>query len=102
MTFRQRFSRTLFVMFLAGAFAFVAAALPFSAAFAAGDPPMLAQSGIPTFEQADRNRDGLVDKTEAAAVPGLTAVLEQADRNKDGKLDKMEFGQAAALMTSGK
>ena len=37
------------------------------------------------FERADRNRDGFVDKSEAAVVLGLSANFERADRSRDGQ-----------------
>jgi len=52
----------------------------------------------PGFEQADRNKDGLVDKSEAGVVPGLSANFERADRNKDGKLDKAEFEKGLQIL----
>ncbi len=46
------------------------------------------------FEKADRNKDGYVDRGEAAAVPGLSAVFGKSDRDADGRLDKVEYGKA--------
>jgi hypothetical protein len=45
----------------------------------------------PSFAQLDRNFDGYVDATEAAALPALAEALPRLDRNGDGKLDKIEF-----------
>ena len=56
----------------------------------------------PQFEQADRNKDGLVDKSEAGVVPGLSANFERADRSKDGKLDKEEFARGLAIVVGHK
>src|SRR2546423_13216071 len=50
----------------------------------------------PSFEDCDRNGDGMVDKSEAGSVPGLSANFERADLNKDGKLDPEEFEKAIA------
>lgn len=52
----------------------------------------------PSFERADRNRDGFVDKSEAGAVPGLSANFERADRNKDGRLDREEFSRGLVIV----
>lgn len=52
----------------------------------------------PDFERADRNKDGFIDKSEAGAVPGLSAYFERADRNRDGKLDRSEFSQGLLLV----
>ena len=50
------------------------------------------------FERADRNRDGFVDKSEAAVVPGLSANFERADRSRDGKLDPQEFAKGLEIL----
>jgi hypothetical protein len=47
----------------------------------------------PVFELVDRNRDGYVDRKEAAAVPGLAASFESMDRNGDGRLDRVEYAR---------
>ena len=54
----------------------------------------------PSFEECDRNRDGHLDKSEAGAVPGLSANFERADTNKDGRLDREEYDRALALLDS--
>lgn len=59
-----------------------------AAAMAAAIPE---RSAPPDFQQADRNHDGRVDKSEAGAVPGLSANFERADASKDGTLDRDEF-----------
>ena len=52
----------------------------------------------PGFEQADRNKDGYLDKSEAGVVPGLSANFERADRNRDGKLDRAEFDKGLQIL----
>jgi hypothetical protein len=52
----------------------------------------------PSFEQADRTKDGFVDKSEAGVVPGLSANFERADRNQDGRLDKAEFAKGLEIL----
>lgn len=52
----------------------------------------------PGFEQADRNKDGYLDKSEAGVVPGLSANFERADRNRDGKLDRAEFDRGLQIL----
>lgn len=52
----------------------------------------------PTFEQADRNKDGYLDKSESGVIPGLSANFERADRNRDGKLDKAEFQKGLQIL----
>ncbi len=53
---------------------------------------------LPTFEQADRNRDGYVSRFEALAVRGLSESFERADGNGDGKIDKVEYARALASL----
>ena len=50
------------------------------------------------FDRADRNRDGFIDKSEAAVVPGLSANFERADRSRDGKLDPQEFAKGLEIL----
>ena len=52
----------------------------------------------PSFEQADRNKDGYLDKSESGVIPGLSANFERADRNKDGKLDRAEFQKGLEIL----
>jgi hypothetical protein len=35
-------------------------------------------------------------------LPGLSATFERADRNRDGKLDKVEFARALAFLDTGR
>lgn len=53
-----------------------------SLAFAAG----------PTFEDADKNADGKIDRDEAAMVEGFD--FDVADANDDGSLSRTEYGAA--------
>jgi hypothetical protein len=50
-------------------------------------------AATPAFELVDRNKDGFVDRREAAAVPGLAARFAEMDANRDGKLDRVEFAR---------
>ena len=52
----------------------------------------------PDFDQADRNKDGFVDKSEAGVIPGLSANFERADRSRDGKLDREEFAKGLQIL----
>ena len=53
---------------------------------------------LPTFEQADRNKDGFVSHFEARAVRGLSESFERSDGNGDGKIDKVEYARALAAL----
>jgi EF hand len=81
--------------------------LAVSAAFFAA--PAAAQVNVPgvqvaqadmgaDFGKLDANKDGAIDKTEAAVLPGLSSVFAKADTNRDGKLDQTEFQAAMAMM----
>lgn len=67
---------------------------------AAGPGVVVAQAGDveATFMQLDANKDGSIDKAEAARLPGLAAVFARADANGDGKLDKGELQVALAMI----
>jgi hypothetical protein len=105
-----RRERTIFVLFLGACLVALLAALPIVTAqqtqqglkkeeiqktqsAAAG-----ATAESPSFEQADRNKDGFVDKSEAGVVPGLSANFERADRSRDGKLDPEEFAKGLEIL----
>ena len=44
---------------------------------------------LPPFEEVDKNADGALDRSEAAAVEGLDFAM--ADSNQDGKIDRAEY-----------
>jgi hypothetical protein len=113
MNSRLRKYRTAFFAFLAAEIVALFAAVPLAAQQRAvqnqqSAPPQekLQQhaavsrppASTPQFEQADRNRDGWVDKSEAGVVPGLSANFERADRNRDGKLDREEFARGLDIV----
>ena len=68
--------------------------LPSSSASSSGGT----SADAPDFERADRNKDGIVDKSESGVVPGLSANFERADRNKDGRLDRNEFAEGLRIL----
>ncbi|WP_397572724.1 EF-hand domain-containing protein [Silanimonas sp.] len=49
------------------------------------------------FAELDRNRDGVIDRGEAATVPRLAERFERIDRNGDQRLDPAELRKAARL-----
>jgi len=99
--------RNVFLLFLGATFVALMTALPLVTAQTqqpseekpvpqtAHQPQQLDHPG---FEQADRNKDGHVDKSEAGVVPGLSANFERADRNRDGKLDRAEFDKGLQIL----
>jgi hypothetical protein len=44
---------------------------------------------LPPFEEVDKNADGAIDRSEAAAVEGLD--FATADSNQDGQIDRAEY-----------
>jgi hypothetical protein len=97
---RLRQQRSTFLLFLGAAYVSLMAALPLATAqlslahYAMGERV----GGQPTFEQLDRNRDGYVDRREAAALPGLDSVFDAADRRARGRLDKVDYAKALAML----
>lgn len=100
MNARLRQQRFTFVLFLGAIYVSLMAALPVvMAQFSVARHAMSAAIGAqPTFEQLDRNRDGYIDRREAAAVPGLKAVFDAADRHLRGRLDKVDYAKALAMI----
>ena len=110
MSKRLREGRNVFLLFLGATFVSLIAALPIVTAQtqpeerkpavqpAASGSSVAAPSDQPSFEKADRNRDGMVDKSEAGVVPGLSANFERADRNRDGRLDAAEFERGLQIL----
>jgi hypothetical protein len=100
--------RNVFLLFLGAIFIALMTALPLvvaqneQATTEQKPAPQAAQQSYPpehpSFEQADRNKDGYLDKSEAGVVPGLSANFERADRNRDGKLDKAEFDKGLQIL----
>jgi hypothetical protein len=105
---RQR--RNVFLLFLGTTFVALMAGLPLvvaqtqeekkpaSASAGASAPARSGERDHPGFEQADRNKDGFVDKSESGVVPGLSANFERADRNRDGRLDQAEFEKGLQIL----
>ena len=98
--------RNVFLLFLGATFVALMMALPLVTAQTQPQekqepkpaPQAAQQLDHPGFEQADRNKDGQVDKSEAGVVPGLSANFERADRNRDGKLDRGEFDKGLQIL----
>lgn len=56
-------------------------------------PVPSADQDAPTFEKADRNGDGKIDRREAASSKTLVKEFAGLDRDRDGRLDKGEFAR---------
>jgi Ca2+-binding EF-hand superfamily protein len=82
----------------------VAALLPLASAFAqspTSDPatqPAQEQQGA-TFESLDKDSDGRISKSEAAANANVTAQFSSYDVNGDGFIERAEVTQASKPKT---
>lgn len=54
-----------------------------------------------TFDQVDRNQNGLLSRQEAVNDRSLSVSFDTADANGDGLLDPHEYLQASRLVTGG-
>jgi hypothetical protein len=109
MRHRLRWERNVFLLFIGACSVALMAALPVVSAQT--QPPMKKESPEtasaaagatvehPSFEQLDRNKDGVIDKSEAGGMPGLSALFERADRSKDGKLDAEEYAKGIEILS---
>ena len=65
--------------------------------FAAGDSSeSLMSSG--SFNDVDKNQDGVISRNEAASFSALEAVFDGADSNNDGTLDLQEFTNSSPIV----
>lgn len=60
-------------------------------------PATPAEPGKKTWADLDVNKDGNLDKTEAAPIPTLQAVFDTADSNADGALSGEEYKTYLAM-----
>ncbi len=65
-------------------------------------PATPAEPGKKTWADLDVNKDGNLDKTEAAPIPTLEAVFDTADTNADGALTGEEYKKYLAMNGDGK
>jgi EF hand len=65
-------------------------------------PATQAEPGKKTWADLDVNKDGNLDKTEAAPIPTLQAVFDSADTNADGALTGEEYKTYLAMNGDGK
>lgn len=58
---------------------------------------LLAQDAAPRHAPLDANRDGAIDRNEAAARPRMAQAFERLDRNHDGRLTADERPQRGGM-----
>jgi hypothetical protein len=56
--------------------------------------PSGATNLLKAFDAADTNKDGVLNQSEALAIPGLAANFAAVDINKDGLVSKDELAKA--------
>ena len=98
---RQHQGRALFLTYICGSFAAILVVAPLLHSLSSANANASAGASrrpLPTFEQADRNRDGYVSRFESRAVRGLVDIegFERADRDGDGRIDRDEYTRALA------
>jgi Ca2+-binding EF-hand superfamily protein len=54
------------------------------------------------FSSADLNRDGVLDRVEAQAMPVMEVFFDQVDANKDGKVTREEYFAAMPMLHKAK
>jgi Ca2+-binding EF-hand superfamily protein len=75
-------------------FFLVAAALALAVGAGYADDKVGKDANDPGFHALDKNKDGYLSRTEAAANPMLAKKFKEADKNGDGKLSRMEYLEA--------
>ena len=85
---KSRIRRERNAFFALLGFALVALLLPLPYMAVKASP-----NAVPLFDLVDHNRDGYIDRREAAAVPGLVASFDKMDRDGDGRLDRVEYAR---------
>src|SRR5689334_25078154 len=91
---RLREHRATFVFVCGAALVYLLAGLPIVAGALSSDAEEATHSRLPSFAMLDRNRDGYVDSSEAAAFSAYASVFSSADLSGDGRLDGAEFAAA--------
>ena len=61
--------------------------------------PNKSETAASAFEKLDAAHAGYVTKEQAAKLDGFDKAFTQADKNKDGKLDRDEFKAGWAIYT---
>jgi hypothetical protein len=64
-------------------------------------PMLLAQAGGERFDMLDTNKDGVIDREEAAALPELEAAYDEVDTAGNGVITPEEFSAWEEIQQGG-
>jgi hypothetical protein len=90
---RLREQRTAFLFFVTFALVYLVAGLPIAAG-TIGSDAHAGRALLPPFAELDRNHDGYVDSSEAAAYSAYAGTFSWADADADGRLSAPEYRSA--------
>ena len=99
---RLREQRSAFLAFMILALVYLLAGLPIVYRGLALQAAHAMPRGLPTFATLDRNHDGYVDSSEAAAWSAYSGAFARADLNGDGRLSPAEYRAAMNRLSSRK
>lgn len=68
-----------------------AAAVSLAASGCATDRERTARNNPPSFDELDKDNDGVLSRSEALGLPGLAAEFDKVDVDQDGKLSRFEY-----------
>ena len=91
---RLREKRSAFLAFMILALVYLLAGLPIVYRSLALHAAHATAHAVPAFTTLDRNHDGYVDSSEAAAWSGYSGAFARADLNGDGRLTPAEYRAA--------
>lgn len=95
---RLREQRSAFFTFMTFAVVYLVAGYPVVSGKLAAGATAVASSALPRFAELDRNQDGYIDSSEAAAYPQFAWAFSRADLSGDGRLTQAEFARARAQL----
>jgi hypothetical protein len=78
--------------------ALLAMSFTMGTAQAADDPAKVGADSAQILKKLDADKDGMISKTEADKMKGLSEIFDTADESKDGKLDAAELSKALGAM----
>ena len=89
----MRFAQSMFFL--------VAAALALAVGSVRAEDKIGKDGNDPGFNALDKDKDGSLSRSEAAANPNLAKKFKEADRNGDGKLSRVEYLRVMTAQDAG-